>query len=137
MSPLTALMMEQQAKMSSMLHECCQTTWHIPRLHRPLLPQSFACRSLQDQWNKLCTPSVYHEKKASKECAVLTATYIMQLTGFFHIPARHFRAGLFPRPFLARPEGSGVQTNAPRRDVCHAPKQCKHHKRHKREQRHF
>ena len=34
----------------------------------------------------------------------------MQLTGFFHIPARHFRAGLFPRPFLAGPEGSGVQT---------------------------
>ena len=34
----------------------------------------------------------------------------MQLTGFFHIPARHFRTGLFPRPFLAGPEGSGVQT---------------------------
>ena len=25
------------------------------------------------------------------------------------IPARHFRARLFPRSFLARPEGSGVQ----------------------------
>ena len=38
----------------------------------------------------------------------------MKLAGFKNhgIPARHFRARLFPRPFLARPEGSGVQTAA-------------------------
>ena len=37
----------------------------------------------------------------------------MKLAGFKNcgIPARHFRARLFPRPFLARPEGSGVQTS--------------------------
>ena len=36
----------------------------------------------------------------------------MKLAGFKNrgIPARHFRARLFPRPFLTRPEGSGVQT---------------------------
>ena len=36
----------------------------------------------------------------------------MKLAGFKNrgIPARHFRARLFPRPFLAWPEGSGVQT---------------------------
>ena len=39
------------------LRECCQITWHIPRLHRPLFPPNFACRPSQDQWNKLCTPS--------------------------------------------------------------------------------
>ena len=37
----------------------------------------------------------------------------MKLAGFKNrgIPARHFRERLFPRPFLAWPEGSGVQTN--------------------------
>ena len=38
----------------------------------------------------------------------------MKLAGFkiCGIPARHFRARLFPKPFLARPGGSGVQTIA-------------------------
>ena len=53
-----------------------------------------------------------------EECAVLAPTYIMQLTGFFHIPARHFRVGLFPRPFLAGPEGSRL--SLPLRPYCDA-----------------
>ena len=38
----------------------------------------------------------------------------MKLAGFKSdgIPARYFGARLFPRPFLTRPEGSGVQTMA-------------------------
>ena len=37
----------------------------------------------------------------------------MKLAGFksCDIPARYFLAKLFPRPFLAQPEGSGVQTS--------------------------
>ena len=30
----------------------------------------------------------------------------------YRSPARHFQARLFPRPFLTRPEGSGVQTTS-------------------------
>ena len=51
----------------------------------------------------------------------------MKLAGFKNrgIPARHFRVMLFPRPFLARPEGSGVQTMS----WCgHPPPQCTTHK---------
>ena len=35
------------------------------------------------------------------------------------IPARHFRARLFPRPFLAWPKGSVVQTSQWARLVLH------------------
>ena len=37
----------------------------------------------------------------------------MKLAGFKNcdIPARYFQAKLFPRPFLAQPERSGVQTS--------------------------
>ena len=66
------------------LHECCQITFHIPRLHGPLFLANFACRPSQDQWNELCTPSdhVYHKRSLARMCG--NSTYLYNAINWLH-----------------------------------------------------
>ena len=61
------------------------------------------------------TNDIYSRTKKLEKCYLTNRIedLKMQFEGFNNhgIPARHFRARLFPRPFLVWPGGSGVQTS--------------------------